>query len=148
MREEPRRVDAASSPGDLELAPRPERLESSECAAVGQPFDDALAERRPTLEQPIGVNQPRCIVFRVGCDCRVCVQARTEGRPYSRSGPSTFVHGPDVLIDTPEEIRARASRIQELAVSSTVMPIGNVTKMTKAERSVLGQWIAQGASLK
>ncbi len=54
---------------------------------------------------------------RPGCECRVCVEARTKGVPYSRSGPSVFVHGPNVLIDTPEEIkdqlnRARIGRIE------------------------------------
>jgi len=33
----------------------------------------------------------------------VCVEAREKGKPSARSGPSVFVHGPDVLIDTPEE---------------------------------------------
>ena len=33
---------------------------------------------------------------RPGCGCRVCVEARGEGLPYARSGPSVFVHGPDV----------------------------------------------------
>ena len=42
---------------------------------------------------------------RPGCNCRVCVEARERGVPYSRGGPSLFVHGPDVLIDTPEDIR-------------------------------------------
>lgn len=42
---------------------------------------------------------------RPGCRCRVCAQARERGVPYSRGGPSVFVHGPDVLIDTPEEIK-------------------------------------------
>lgn len=37
------------------------------------------------------------------CSCRICVQARELGVPYSRSGPSLFIHGPDILIDTPEE---------------------------------------------
>ncbi|MCR4438238.1 MAG: MBL fold metallo-hydrolase [bacterium] len=37
------------------------------------------------------------------CSCRVCAQARERGVPYSRSGPSLFIHGPDILIDTPEE---------------------------------------------
>jgi phosphoribosyl 1,2-cyclic phosphate phosphodiesterase len=46
------------------------------------------------------------------CDCRVCEQARERGVPYSRSGPSVFVHGPDVLIDTPEEIKAQLDRSQ------------------------------------
>jgi phosphoribosyl 1,2-cyclic phosphate phosphodiesterase len=45
-----------------------------------------------------------------GCDCRVCRQARDRGVPYSRLGPSLFVHGPDVLIDTPEEIRYQLNR--------------------------------------
>ena len=52
-----------------------------------------------------------------------------------------------VAFDTPDEIRARASKIEELAVSSTVMPIGNATKMTEAERTLLGQWIEQGARI-
>jgi phosphoribosyl 1,2-cyclic phosphate phosphodiesterase len=51
------------------------------------------------------------------CACEVCRQARSLGLPYSRTGPSVFVHGPDVLIDTPEEAkfqieRSRISNIQ------------------------------------
>ncbi len=44
------------------------------------------------------------------CDCRVCSEARAKGVPYSRTGPSVFVHGPDVLIDTPEESKAQINR--------------------------------------
>jgi phosphoribosyl 1,2-cyclic phosphate phosphodiesterase len=47
---------------------------------------------------------------RPGCDCRVCAQAREHGVPYSRSGPCVFVHGPDILIDTPEEIKDQLNR--------------------------------------
>ena len=47
---------------------------------------------------------------RPGCACRVCVQARELGRPYSRTGPSVFVHGPDVLFDTPEESKEQLNR--------------------------------------
>ena len=43
---------------------------------------------------------------RPGCACRLCVEAQAKGVPYSRGGPSVFVHGPNVLIDTPEEIKA------------------------------------------
>ncbi|MGI8649442.1 MAG: MBL fold metallo-hydrolase [Rubrobacter sp.] len=46
------------------------------------------------------------------CGCRVCVEARELGVPYSRGGPSVFVHGPDVLIDTPEEARDELNRSQ------------------------------------
>jgi phosphoribosyl 1,2-cyclic phosphate phosphodiesterase len=45
-----------------------------------------------------------------GCDCRVCVEARARGVPYSRTGPSFFVHGPDLLIDTPEESKYQLNR--------------------------------------
>ncbi|MCD4684507.1 MAG: hypothetical protein K8S97_01035 [Anaerolineae bacterium] len=44
------------------------------------------------------------------CDCRICVEARQKGIPYSRTGPSIFVHGPDVLIDTPEESKLQLDR--------------------------------------
>jgi phosphoribosyl 1,2-cyclic phosphate phosphodiesterase len=51
-----------------------------------------------------------------GCDCRVCAESREKGVPYSRMGPCTFVHGPDVLIDTPEEIKHQLnrSRVREI----------------------------------
>jgi phosphoribosyl 1,2-cyclic phosphate phosphodiesterase len=52
-----------------------------------------------------------CITTPVpGCKCRVCTEAREKGIPYSRTGPSIFVHGPDVLIDTPEEIKEQINR--------------------------------------
>jgi phosphoribosyl 1,2-cyclic phosphate phosphodiesterase len=49
---------------------------------------------------------------RPGCSCRVCVEAREKGAPYARTGPSVFVHGPDVLIDTPEESKQQLNRSQ------------------------------------
>ena len=47
---------------------------------------------------------------RPGCGCRVCVEARARGFPYERTGPSVFVHGADVLIDTPEESKQQLNR--------------------------------------
>lgn len=49
---------------------------------------------------------------RPGCLCRVCIEAREKGIPYSRSGPSLFLHGPDILIDTPEESKDQLNRSQ------------------------------------
>lgn len=49
-------------------------------------------------------------VPRPGCACRVCVEGRARGLPYTRTGPSVFVHGPDVLFDTPEESRLQLDR--------------------------------------
>jgi phosphoribosyl 1,2-cyclic phosphate phosphodiesterase len=47
---------------------------------------------------------------RPGCDCRVCVEARSKGVPYARTGPSVFVHGPNVVFDTPEEAKLQLDR--------------------------------------
>ncbi len=47
---------------------------------------------------------------RPGCQCQVCVEAREKGLPYSRSGPSLFMHGPNILIDTPEESKMQLNR--------------------------------------
>jgi phosphoribosyl 1,2-cyclic phosphate phosphodiesterase len=44
------------------------------------------------------------------CHCPVCDEARAKGLPYTRTGPSLFVHGPDLLFDTPEEIKFQLNR--------------------------------------
>jgi phosphoribosyl 1,2-cyclic phosphate phosphodiesterase len=43
------------------------------------------------------------------CRCAVCEGARAGSRD-ARMGPSVFVHGPDVLVDTPEESRLQLAR--------------------------------------
>ena len=52
-----------------------------------------------------------------------------------------------IKLDTPEEIKAQASAIEQQAVQTQAMPLGNVTGMTGAERDLLGRWIAQGARI-
>jgi phosphoribosyl 1,2-cyclic phosphate phosphodiesterase len=47
---------------------------------------------------------------RPGCRCRVCVEARDLGGRHARTGPSTFVHGANILFDTPEESRLQLAR--------------------------------------
>ncbi|WP_181350403.1 MBL fold metallo-hydrolase [Thalassobacillus sp. CUG 92003] len=51
------------------------------------------------------------------CTCRKCREARQKGVPYSRSGPSLFIHGPDILIDTPEDtyMQLNRSEIERIA---------------------------------
>ncbi len=44
------------------------------------------------------------------CTCRICTEARQKGIPYSRTGPGVFVHGPNMLIDTPEESKLQIDR--------------------------------------
>jgi uncharacterized membrane protein len=52
-----------------------------------------------------------------------------------------------IKLDTPEEIKAQAAAIDQQAVQTSAMPLGNVTGMTRAERDLLGRWIAQGARI-
>jgi phosphoribosyl 1,2-cyclic phosphate phosphodiesterase len=47
---------------------------------------------------------------RPACNCEVCIEAKEKGVPYSRSGPSMFIHGLNFLIDTPEEIKDQLNR--------------------------------------
>jgi uncharacterized membrane protein len=52
-----------------------------------------------------------------------------------------------VAFDTPQQVRAHAQRIDELAVRTHAMPLSNATNMTDAERATLGAWIDAGAKL-
>jgi uncharacterized membrane protein len=52
-----------------------------------------------------------------------------------------------IKLDTPQEIKAQATAIEQQAVQTRAMPLGNVTGMTTAERDLLGRWIAQGARI-
>jgi uncharacterized membrane protein len=52
-----------------------------------------------------------------------------------------------VAFDTPQEVRTHARLIQQQAVLSDIMPLGNLTGMTEAERQALGAWIAAGAKV-
>ena len=62
---------------------------------------------------------------RPGCSCRVCVEAREKGAPYARTGPSVFVHGPDVLIDTPEESKQQLNRSQVTRIGAVGVVAGH-----------------------
>jgi len=49
-----------------------------------------------------------------------------------------------VELDSYDHVRALSPRIQKVAVDSEIMPLGNTTGMTRAERQKLGAWIAAG----
>jgi len=52
-----------------------------------------------------------------------------------------------VILDTPERIHAAAVRIQQQAVSTRAMPLGNLTQMTDEERTRIARWLARGAPI-
>jgi uncharacterized membrane protein len=72
--------------------------------------------------------------------CAVC-HSMTPTDPSVSSPPA------GIAFDTPDQIRARATAIDEQAVRTRAMPLGNATGMTEAERELLGRWIRQGAKV-
>jgi len=50
-----------------------------------------------------------------------------------------------MALDNWERVRAASGRIKAVAVDTRVMPLGNPTGMTPAERQKLGAWIAAGS---
>ena len=72
--------------------------------------------------------------------CTVCHSARPTSELFS-SAPA------GVMFDTPEQIRQLAPRIQAQAVTSQIMPLGNITQMTQQERDLIAAWIARGAQI-
>jgi uncharacterized membrane protein len=73
--------------------------------------------------------------------CAVC-HSMHPTRPGFSSPPK------GITFDTPAQIAAQASAIEQQAVVLKAMPLGNVTHMTQAERDALGAWIRQGAKIR
>ncbi len=70
--------------------------------------------------------------------CAVCHSAKPTS-PLFSAAPA------GVMFDTPAADPQQAARIQAQAVTSQIMPLGNITQMTQQERDLIGTWINQGA---
>jgi uncharacterized membrane protein len=98
----------------------------------------ALAPRQKAAPQPVPFARVQSIFAQ---RCAVCHAARPQ-QPGFSAAPA------GVLLDRPPAIEANARRIYEQAVASHAMPPGNVTRMTPAERRLVGQWLATGAKVR
>ncbi|WP_295893588.1 urate hydroxylase PuuD [uncultured Vibrio sp.] len=70
--------------------------------------------------------------------CSVCHSATPSHAAFAAAPAG-------VILDTPEEIKANVPRIVAQTVATKVMPLGNLTQMTDDERSLIGEWVEQGA---
>jgi len=61
------------------------------------------------------------------------------------TNPGFSVAPKGVMFDTQAEIVANAQRAYEQVVVTKAMPLGNVTKITDAERDLIGRWVRSGA---
>jgi uncharacterized membrane protein len=77
----------------------------------------------------------------VGERCAACHAAKPTQAGFNEAPKG-------LLLDAPSLIVANAQKINEQAVLTRAMPIGNLTGMTDAERATLGAWIAAGAPAK
>jgi uncharacterized membrane protein len=72
--------------------------------------------------------------------CHVCHAAKPKFPGFAEAPKG-------VMFDTPAQIQRQAPQIMAQAVKTHVMPLGNVTAITEAERSALGSWIVAGSKL-
>ena len=95
----------------------------------------AIAPSRPDVANSFSFSDVRKIV---GIRCAVC-HAEQPTQPGFSVAPK------GLALETAAQIVANAQKINEQAVVTQAMPIGNLTQMTDAERAVLAAWIAAGA---
>lgn len=76
---------------------------------------------------------------------RTVVSQRCAACHSSMPTHVSFVEAPkQVVLDTPEQILAQVDLIKATTVSSSAMPLGNLTGMTDEERKLIGTWIEEG----
>lgn len=120
----------ATAVGGKTAAQRRAEEEAAKAAHRDTPTADTATQASgPSFEKVHSVIHERCTV---------CHSANPTS-PLFSSAPG------GVILDTPEQIRQLAPKIQAQAVASQIMPLGNITQMTQEERELLGQWIASGA---
>jgi uncharacterized membrane protein len=51
----------------------------------------------------------------------------------------------NVRVDSPADVKLHAQAIYQQAVVTKIMPMGNSTNITEAERALIGQWFLAGA---
>jgi uncharacterized membrane protein len=91
----------------------------------------AQASVKDTFAQVRSIMQERC----AGCHAKVPTQPGFAAAPKG------------VAFDTSEEIVAQAAQIHQQTVVTRAMPIGNLTKITDAERALLDAWFSGGAKV-
>ena len=73
-------------------------------------------------------------------------QARCQSCHAAKPTQEGFAAPPKgVILETPEEIRARAAMINQQVWVTRVMPPGNLTHITDAERRLIARWFKGGA---
>ncbi|MDB5721315.1 MAG: rane protein [Alphaproteobacteria bacterium] len=112
--------------------------------------------------RPFGGAIAVSVVLGLASAAYVTLEKRQASAPAASSGPATFAEAQAIIasrcaachnvpnppkgvkLDSYDHIRAASGRIKAMAVDTRVMPLGNATGMTRAERDRLGAWIGAG----
>ena len=84
---------------------------------------------------------------RQALEARLAARAKTK---EARAKPTFagFAAPPkNVMLETPDQIKAQAPAIYQQSVVTKAMPIGNLTNITDAERALIAAWFTQGAKV-
>ena len=101
------------------------------------PKSQASSEGEPVDAVPF--SEVQRIVYQRCTPCHASIPYPPPGAKYTEP-PNGGV------METAEQINALSDKIQSQAVDSAIMPLGNLTRITKEEREILGKWAEQKRS--
>ena len=123
-------ASASSSAGSSASAGSASNAASSSAAAAAGGVAAGQAASAGAASSAAGeLQQVRAII---GMRCVECHSAKPTQAGFA-SAPA------GIMFDTPAEISARGAQIKQV-VASRYMPLGNLTKMTDAERAAIAAW--------
>ena len=110
-------------------------FEAADRAAAAEEKAEKAAATAAASGVKLGWAQVQPLVVR---HCASCHSARPSNPAFPQPPLG-------VVLDTRAHVAALSPRIAKVAVDTEVMPLGNTTGMTQAERETLGAWLAAGA---
>jgi uncharacterized membrane protein len=91
----------------------------------------------PPVEGEVTFNRVRAIV---GQHCIQCHSPQPTFPGYTQTQAGVLLH-------TPADLVQNAPRLYQQVITTRIMPLGNLTKMTEQERAVLDAWVKAGAKM-
>jgi uncharacterized membrane protein len=98
-------------------------------ALLSQPRPDNLGSGPAAFEDVQPIVQARCLSCHAAKPTQEGIAAPPKG----------------VILETPSQIRAQAAAINQQTFATKVMPPGNMTQITDAERRTIARWFKAGA---
>lgn len=114
-------------------------------ASSTTPSSAPVASANPTTPAPVTGGDKvdfASVKTVISQKCAACHAPKGQRTIMPDQGPAG-----GIMFTTPEEMKAKASRIKARAVDAKTMPTNNATKITDEERALLGKWVDAGANI-